>query len=128
MKVITLTAAAAFTLLHQPIFAASVLTSPKRPAKLEGMEYLEARKVILGFGWRPSSGDCSGPDVDERTCAKYPEIDTCTGVGIGLCGMKFVRRNRCLVLITIGGAPQRQAGDTLVRDVTFLRGPCPNTD
>ena len=125
MKRITLTTAATVMLLH-PTIAATAGMSPSGPAKLEGMEYLEARKVILGYGWRPSNGDCGGPDVDEQTCAKYPEIDHCTGVGIGLCGMEFVRRDRCLILITIGGAPQDQPGDTLVRDVTFLRGPCPS--
>jgi hypothetical protein len=96
----------------------------RMPAKLEEMEYLEARKVIVGYGWQPLTGDCSGPDVSAQTCARYPEVGNCTGVGIGLCDMTFVRRDRCLVVVTVGGAPQAEAGDTTVRDVSFQRGPC----
>jgi hypothetical protein len=125
MKLVSLAAAGAAMMVHAPtaMAAGKPLTTP---AKLEGMEYLKARKVILSYGWMPSPGECSGPDVSDQTCSQYPEIDNCTGVGIGLCGMDFVRRDRCLVLVTIGGAPQSQPGDTLVRDVSFLRGPCPN--
>jgi hypothetical protein len=120
MKSIMLTALAVL-LVWQPAWA----EASKRPAKLEGMEYLAARKVVLGFGWRPLAGHCSGADLSAETCAKFPEVGNCTGVGAGFCDMTFVRRDRCLVLVTIGGAPQNKPGDTLVRDVTFSRAPCP---
>jgi hypothetical protein len=120
MKLVALAAAAA--LVFPQIASAA---SPKKGAKLEGMEYLKARHIILGYGWTPFSGNCSGPDVSNRTCASYPEVGNCTGVGVGLCDMTFVRRNRCLELVTIGGAPQDKPGDTVVRDVTFRHAPCP---
>jgi hypothetical protein len=125
MRVIVLAVGTALTLLHQPTIAESAAKPQISSAKLEGMEYLEARKVILSFGWVPARAACSGPDVNDQTCTKYPELDNCTGVGIGLCGMNFVRRNRCLILVTIGGAPQEQPGDTVIRDVAFRRGSCP---
>jgi hypothetical protein len=119
MKMIILVATAALVLLHQPASPAS------KAIKLEGMEYLKARRVILGHGWRPSAGSCRGPDVSARTCATYPEVGICSGLGNGPCGMTFVRRSRCLLLSTIGGAPQAKPGDTVIVDVTFRPAPCP---
>lgn len=94
-------------------------------AKLEGMPYLQARKVILSYGWKSFPGACSGPDVNRRTCAMYPEVGHCTGIGVGLCQMKFTRRNRCLMVTTIGGAPQAHEGDTVIQEILFRRGQCP---
>lgn len=88
--------------------------------KLETRYYTSARKVILRNGWKPLGGICEGVLVE--TCAKFPEIDVCSGVYPGYCDLKFFRRNRCLFVLTVGGWP----GDkyTEVSSVTFGNGPC----
>ena len=88
--------------------------------KLENGYYASAREIILRNGWKPLGGICEGVLAD--TCAKFPEIDVCSGVYPGYCDLKFFRRNRCLFVLTIGGWP----GDkyTQVKDVTFRRGRC----
>ena len=96
-----------------------------QPNKLEGLPYLNARKIILQFGWKPFVGACEGAGTTNQLCSLYPEIGNCSGSGIGLCDMSFYRRNRCLVVVAIGGAPgDRSSGDSVVRDVTFRRRPC----
>lgn len=117
MQAITLALVMALASMPQPAASA-------KPARLENMEYLKARKVILSYGWAPVRGDCSGPDVDDHICATYPEIGNCTGVGIGYCDMTFKRGTQCLSLVTIGGAPQDRPADTEVRDVSFWRSRC----
>jgi hypothetical protein len=117
MKRIALALATALLMAPQPVPA-------KKPTKLEDMEYLRARKIILRSGWVPVLGECRGPDVNDHTCATYPEVGNCTGVGIGYCDMTFRRGEQCLYLVTIGGAPQDKPGDTEVRDVRFSRGQC----
>jgi len=97
-------------------------------ARLEGMPYKEARVVIMGFGWRPYPGDCSGPDVAQENCKAFPEIDHCTGVEEGYCFLRFAKKGRCLTLLTLGGAPQvgPYGGDTSIKTVRFSRGSCAN--
>jgi hypothetical protein len=124
MKAITLALATALALMPQPARSAGT------PARLETMEYLKARKLILSYGWVPARGDCSGPDVDAHICATYPEIGNCTGVGIGYCDMTFKRRAQCLYLVTIGGAPKTKretprsaTSDSRAADAPRTRGP-----
>lgn len=94
------------------------------PSKLEGMDYNEARKVILGMGWIPLTGPCQGIMPDE-TCARFTEIGNCSGTGLGFCDMHFQRRGRCLTIITVGGYPDGEVdGEPAVRDVHFSRAPC----
>jgi hypothetical protein len=88
-------------------------------AKLEGMPYSRARKVILRFGWVPVTGACSG--VDERTCRYYPEIGNCSGSGAGYCNMAFTRKGGCLTVVSVGGFPQPGA-----RAGATVRMPCSN--
>jgi hypothetical protein len=95
------------------------------PAKLEGMEYLRAREIILGYGWRPRAGECRNSGEAERNCARYPEISVCSGTGLGYCAMTFVKTGRCLVVTTIGGVPQEKPGDTHVDHLRFFTGSCP---
>lgn len=91
------------------------------PAKLEGMEYPKARTAILGYGWKPLSGDCSGGGTDNTICGSYPETGNCSGTGVGYCDMMFVKEKRCLSLVTTGGPP----GDgAFVDTVTFSAAPC----
>ena len=93
------------------------------PMKLEGMGYQRARKVILGYGWKPVSANCYG--INKKTCAQFPEIQSCSGVDPGYCGMIFARKDRCLYIGTSGGPPENlEEGDTHVTSVTFHAGPC----
>jgi hypothetical protein len=45
-------------------------------SRLEGLEYPEARKKILNFGWVPYTSGClenEGPEV----CGQFPELINC---------------------------------------------------
>ena len=96
------------------IFATAQAPQPKR---LEGMIYVDAREVILGMGWRPLDGPCEGI-MGEKICAQFPEIDNCSGTGLGFCDMHFARGKRCLTVITVGGPPEPAIdGEPAVRDV-----------
>jgi hypothetical protein len=106
--------------LPKSIQAASPIA---KSAKLEHMDYFSARKLILSYGWSPMSGPCE--QVSGNTCARFPEIGSCSGVDPGYCGMVFVKQNRCLYITTTGGEPEGDGeGDTHVEKVTFRGGPC----
>lgn len=93
-----------------------------RPVRLEGMGYLAARGIILGYGWEPVTGSCL---EDDSECASFPEIHVCSDVAPGYCGMVFTRRNRCLYLTTSGAQPiAGEERDAHVIEVVFRRGPC----
>ena len=92
------------------------------PANLEGTEYGKARRIVLAHGWKPWSGRCH---AGKEACAKYPEVDTCSASFRILCAMDFVQKGQCLVVSTSGEtAPGQGAGDPVVTNVIFLRGPC----
>lgn len=106
-------------LASSPVIAGSAT----KPAKLEGMDYDQARTVILGYGWKPFPRGCGGL-VDESTCVRYPELGYCQGTGRGFCGMTFMKGGRCLYLTTVE-SPPGQGGYTVVYEVHFGRGSCP---
>jgi hypothetical protein len=97
-----------------------------RPARLEGMDYVPARRAILGFGWVPAAGPCDGEQVDASECASFPEIDTCSPVWPAYCHMVFARANLCLDLTTSAGPPEagQEESDTHILNVSFHRGSC----
>lgn len=89
------------------------------------MEYFNARKIILSYGWEPLGGPCQGAGIDEEVCRAFPEVGNCSGTGVGFCDMHFARKDRCLDVVTTGGAPSNDGpGDTSVRDVAFGSAPC----
>lgn len=97
--------------------------TPLSSPKLEGMGYQRARKIIVGYGWGPLTANCYG--ASKAACAQYPEIQACSGIAPGYCGMVFVNKSRCLYVTTTGGEPLGQGeGDTHVIDVSFRAGPC----
>ena len=98
-------------------------SASSKPPKLEYMDYSSARKIILSYGWSPMPGPCK--QVSNTTCSRFPEIESCSGVGLGYCGMLFVKQNRCLYLLTTGGPPESDTEDyAQVEQVTFRHGPC----
>ena len=98
----------------------AVASARSTPLKLEGMEYLQARSIILNLGWKPDRGSCQGIALTRQICHRFPEIDECSGVGLGYCSMHFVRNGRILNLVTIGGPPRLDGqSDTVVRGVQF---------
>jgi hypothetical protein len=95
-----------------------------KPAKLEGMAYPKARRVVLSYGWKPLLGECSGGGTSDDICKRYPEIGNCSGTGLGFCDLHFINKTnkkRCLTLITVGGPP---GADSVVQDVIFSNAPC----
>lgn len=107
-----------------PLYAANAAASRSRPARLEGMDYVPARRVILGYGWRPAAGPCFG--VTESECASFPEIDSCSCCEQAPCAMLFIRGDRCLLVSTEVGPPEAAAeeSDTHVVYVAFHRHHC----
>ena len=107
-----------------PPDTANAAAPRSRPARLEGMYYLPARRIILSYGWRPATGPCQLVTASE--CASFPEIQACSCCGLAPCGMVFQRGNRCLYLGTEGGepVPGEEEGDTRVTGVAYRRAPC----
>lgn len=98
-----------------------------RPVRLEGMAYVPARRIILGYGWVPAPGPCQvGSGLEASDCESFPELDVCSGVSPGFCSIVFTRRGLCLDIITTGGPPVvgQVRGDTEVFRVHFRRGQC----
>ena len=93
--------------------------------RLEDMSYPQAREVIIAMGWIPAGDGCSGFVAGDTTCSDFPEIDSCSGTGMGYCAMTFRRGDRCLDVLTTEGAPERGVTDSpFVNDVSFRKGPC----
>jgi hypothetical protein len=113
-----------FILGPQPILEPVVsLIVPTSSASIEGMEYEKARSIILDDGWKPWSGPC---EADKNTCAKYPEINSCSESLPVYCGMDFIQKNQCLVVSTVGEAPPGfETGVPTVQGFKVLDGSCP---
>jgi hypothetical protein len=125
MRSFIFAATASVVMLSQSLPVAASVKPTAKTTNLEGMDYVSARKVILGYGWQPLPGNCGGGGASNLTCSTYPEIGNCSGSGVGFCDMTFVRPNRCLVVVTVGGAPDaKKHGESVVRDVQFRRGTC----
>jgi hypothetical protein len=91
-------------------------------SRLEGLEYPQARKKILGFGWTPFKGGClenEGPEV----CGQFPELINCTQGQPEFCILRFAKPGRCLEITTRGGYLEDNGG-TLVDRVAFMNQKC----
>jgi hypothetical protein len=94
-------------------------------SRLEGLEYPQARKKILSFGWIPFKGGCldnEGPEV----CGQFPELINCTQGQPEFCILRFAKLGRCLEITTLGGYLEDNGG-TIVDQVEFQNKPCNNT-
>src|SRR3982750_985210 len=98
-----------------PLYLANAAAPRSRPARLEGMAYVAARRIILSYGWVPAPGPCLM--VSDSVCASFPEIDTSSCCDRAPCAMLFIRRNRCLSIGTEGDWPPSRY--TQVLDVSF---------
>lgn len=97
---------------------------PPEGLPLGEMNYIDARKVILGKGWVPLDGPCSGFTADDA-CSAFPEVGYCQGTGLAQCDMNFRRGERCLVVVTTGGYPNpAYPEDSLVQWVRIHDAPC----
>ena len=120
------------TLLSTQSFAQPTLPASHgaKPPKLEGMEYPKARKIILGYGWVLSPGNCTGIDRNyDNSCARFPEIENCSGTGVGYCDMDFAKPGQCLTVTTVGGPPGNagKGEETIVDEIYFSRHRCLTT-
>lgn len=115
---------AACDIAASPRTLREIFGSADAAPRLEDMDYLAAREVIVGLGWQPLGGPCEGL-TNDAVCAEFPEIGNCSGTGLGYCDMTFRRADRCLVVVTTGGSPDRsQPRGTSVDWVRFYRAPC----
>jgi hypothetical protein len=107
-----------------PLYIANAAAPRSGPARLEGMNYVAARRIILSYGWVPAAGPCFGVTASE--CASFPEIDSCSCCDRAPCAMLFIRRDRCLSVLTEVGPPDAavEDGDIHVLDVSFRRHHC----
>ena len=95
------------------------------PARLEGLPYVAARAIVLGYGWSPHDGACGGGGTSPAVCRAFPEIGNCSGVGRGFCDMSFDKPGRCLSIVTTGGPPgPTGSGDNQVERVRFTKEAC----
>ena len=110
-----------------PAYVAKAAAPRSGPARLEGMAYVPARRIILRYGWVPAPGPCEvSAGLAASDCQSFPELDVCSPVEQGFCSIVFTRRGLCLDIITTGGPPAvgQEQGDTTVFRVHFRRGRC----
>jgi hypothetical protein len=92
--------------------------------KLDHMDYVRARKIILRNGWIPK-GACV--DNSKSTCSHFPEMDDCTLVSPTFCSMAFVKKKQCLIIQTNGDPPDDEMPPAgIVLAVTIRPAPCPH--
>lgn len=88
------------------------------PDLAKGQDYNEARKVIIDAGFSPHTDNWEShchPEqrdtdymstVQEFVCPDFPEVESCTGTGMGYCSMQFVSdKDNLLRVTTRGGSP-----------------------
>lgn len=90
----------------------------------EGDDYVAARARLIADGWQPFRDACTGGGTSADTCRAYPEIGNCSGTGVGHCDMQFSRGAECLAIVTVGGAPRADGGDTRIAGVRTMASAC----
>lgn len=84
-----------------------------------GLGYTTARSRILEAGFVPTEpnadSDCYSDNVtdwNEKACATFPEIWSCSGTGQGLCIMSFTNsEGNVLAITTVNGSPISYDGE-----------------
>src|SRR5690606_5777892 len=99
------------TLICLALIASQLHAGPREDAYdalRQGMVYQDAREIILNGGWQGARLYAEmGCQTHDDTCARFPEVDSCTGIGDPLCRFVFTdgRSNR-LVVVTFGEDPR----------------------
>jgi hypothetical protein len=124
-SILQLVLAGSIMALNPTITLAAIKDGSRKASRLEGLEYPQARKKILSFGWVPFTGGClenEGPEV----CGQFPELINCTQGQPEFCILRFAKPGRCLEITTRGGYLEDNGG-TLVDQVGFHNKPCKKT-
>lgn len=84
-------------------FAALGFAQTGLPVLKKGESYSSVRKKMLKAGWKPFRS----PDADEcidgdSRCAGRPEMQSCSGTGVGACAFTWKRRGRLVTILTVG--------------------------
>jgi hypothetical protein len=81
----------------------------------KGEAYMSVRKKLLKAGWKPYRRDDADSYYDDSTDANgkqvratFPELNRCSGTGVGFCVFKWLSpRKRPAIITTIGGDEYR---------------------
>jgi hypothetical protein len=71
------------------------------------MPYAEARRKMLDLGWQvPALNYSERCEWMKEICTQYPEVDDCSGTGLGFCRFIFSdsQGNR-FIITTVGRNP-----------------------
>jgi hypothetical protein len=128
-RVLLALSAVSLASLAQPVpsYSLNAAAPRSRPARLEGMAYVPARRIILSHGWVPTPGPCEvSAGLAASDCESFPELDVCSAVWPGYCSIVFTRRGVCMDILTTGGPPAagQERSETEVYRVHFRRGRC----
>lgn len=81
----------------------------KHKMLLINMPYIEARKIIINEGWKPTTAERDNLDAKYQRPRFYydmgfTEVSACSGTGMGYCLFEFEnRKGEILRVITTGG-------------------------
>ncbi len=74
------------------------------PSFYQGMPYSEARAKMLDLGWQvPVVNYSKTCEFIKEICNQYPEVDDCSGTGMGFCLFIFTDSNGKRFIITTAG-------------------------
>lgn len=112
-----------YVLLALSLFAMSI-SAKELPIKIKkGMPYIDARKILLNSGWQTVTAHTTpngtpvcfkvqeqeDDSLANSEACKYEEIDTCSGTGMGFCGMSFFDGEETYLSITTAGGEPPEA-------------------
>lgn len=86
------------------VFTDSSILALPIPSFYQGMPYSEARTKMLHLGWQvPIVNYSEQCEWMEEICSKYPEVDDCSGTGMGFCNFIFTDSSGKRFIITTAG-------------------------
>jgi hypothetical protein len=73
----------------------------------QGMNYSKARQLLLNYGWQTKATRWQEKSCDDNSLlpgCKYPEVQGCSGLGLGYCLFNWIdiNANRLSVITTTG--------------------------
>ncbi len=106
---------------------ASCSTTAKIP-KIKGVSYHEARKLLLKEDWVPAqaiypkSKTPFNLNIVYESFKNYPEVQGCSGTGLGFCTMFFTNQDYDILVITTAG--QDDPANKSLASVTQIKSIC----